>query len=82
MQPGRYRFEGRVRTEGLNRGAVGLRISGDAEYQRLADAGEWRELTHEFEVKEPGRDVNLICEFDAYAGTAWFELDSLLVRKL
>jgi hypothetical protein len=81
LQPGRYRFEGRVRTEGLNRGTVGLRISGEPEYRRLADAIEWQEVAHEFEVKEPGRDVDLVCEFDAYAGTAWFDLNSLFVRK-
>jgi len=81
LQPGRYRFEGRVRTEGVSQGAVGLRISGDPEYRRLTDAREWQELIHEFEVKERGRDVNLICEFDAHTGTAWFALDSLVVRK-
>ena len=48
---------------------------------RLADASEWQELTHEFEVKEGGRDVDLVCESDAYAGTAWFDLNSLFVRK-
>ena len=81
LKPGRYRFEGRVRTDGVVGGA-GLRISGDPRNIRLAGQNAWQSLQHEFRVDQSGGDVDLVCECDATAGDVWFELDSLRVRKL
>ena len=82
LKPGLYRFEGRVRTEGINGGGTGLRISGDTRNMRLAGQNPWRSLQHDFEVREGAGDVELVCEFDAREGEAWFDLDSLRVRQL
>jgi len=81
LKPGRYRFEGRLRTEGVT-GGTGLRISGDTRNMRLSGQNSWRGLQHEFRVEEGAGDVELVCEFDARAGESWFELESLCVRKL
>jgi len=81
LKPGRYRFEGQVRTDGLSGGA-GLRISGDTRNMRLSGQNPWRNLRHEFTVEEGSGDVELVCEFDALAGEAWYDLESLRVRKL
>ena len=80
LKPGRYRFEGRVRTEGLTGGA-GLRISGDNRNMRISGQNPWRNLQHDFTVLDGSGDVELVCEFDAINGEAWYDLESLRVRK-
>ena len=83
LRPGRYRFEGEVRTTGISGGGAGLRISGDTRNMRLAGQNPWRSMQHEFMVEEQeGGDVELVCEFDAVQGDAWYELNSLRVRRL
>jgi hypothetical protein len=83
LEPGRYRFEGRARTDGVGAaGGVGLRISGTRS-TRLAASDEDRTLLRfAFAVDEPLAEVELICEFQAGDGEAWFEEQSLrLVRE-
>jgi len=80
LKAGLYRFEGQVRTDGLSGGA-GLRISGDTRNMRLSGQNPWRGLQHDFAMEEAGGDIELVCEFDALAGEAWYDLESLHVRK-
>ena len=82
LKAGHYRFEGLVRTDGIRNGGTGLRISGDTRNMRLAGSNPWRALQHEFEVKDEGGDVELVCEFHALEGETWFDLESLRVRRL
>jgi len=83
LKAGSYRLEGRVRTLGVNGGGAGLRISGDTRNMRMAGQNPWRELQHDFIVEEQeGGDIELVCEFDALQGEAWYDLQSLRVRKL
>jgi hypothetical protein len=80
LKPGRYRFEGRVRTEGVAGGA-GLRISGSTRNIRISGQNPWRSLQHDFLVEEGSGDIELVCEFDALNGEAWYDLESLRVRR-
>jgi len=86
---GSYRFEGAVRTAGVqpmaygrNKGA-GLRVSAARQavpHQMLGDSA-WKDLKVEFDLTEPETDVELLCELRASAGEAWFDVESLrLVR--
>ena len=85
LPKGRYRFEGRIRTQpaqaGQGVGAV-LRISGARQYQMVqSDNNNWVLGSYEFEVHEQIADVELICEVQGL-GSAWFDIGSLRVVKL
>jgi hypothetical protein len=82
LAQGRYRFEGLLRLEEVSGGSAGLRISGDTNNRRLSGTSSWRPLTHEFEVKDPIADIELVCEFHAVQGEVWFDLSSLKLRRL
>jgi hypothetical protein len=82
LKPGRYRFEGLVRTEGITNGYTGLRISGDQRNLRIAGRNPWLGLQHDFVVQEEAGDVDLVCEFYAQDGEVWFDLASLRMRRL
>ncbi len=87
LEPGRYRFEGNVRTLAVvptpseaGEGA-GLRISGASRDKLNSAVGDtpWRKLSYDFET--PGGEVILIAELRATRGNAWFHTQSLkLVR--
>ena len=83
LAQGEYRFEGRVRTQGLSpNGGVALRISrGERRYLRTPE-GEWTPVSFAFSVEEIQADVQVVCDFEASAGQAAFEVDSLrLIRE-
>src|SRR5207244_2302671 len=83
---GKYRFEGMCRAvgvaapDGANTGA-GLRISGGQRQNRLVGDSGWQKIEFDIEVTEPARDVVLVCELRASKGEAWFDFESLKVRK-
>jgi hypothetical protein len=81
LDPGQYRFEGRVRTEDAGgSGSVRLRISGSQSERHSDTDGEWSLLSYTFEADEPV--VVLVCEFEGRRGQAWFDAASLrLVRE-
>jgi hypothetical protein len=87
---GRYRFEGAVRCTnvlplryGRNQGA-GLRVSGvrNAQPYRLIGNAEWTDHAVEFEVNAAEQEIELICELRARAGEAWYDRESLRVRRI
>ncbi|MBI2948095.1 MAG: CotH kinase family protein [Verrucomicrobia bacterium] len=84
LPAGRYRFEGRARTSGVgNTGGICLRISGEQrpDIWRPSDQG-WMALRYEIVVREPEREVELLCELKAARGEAWFDEGSLrLIRE-
>jgi len=84
LNPGRYRFEGQVRTGGIaTNGYADLRISGDTRSLRVTGTNPWQALQHVFLVdEEPGTDVELVCELNAPEGEVWFDLESLRLRRL
>lgn len=95
LAPGRYRFEGRVRTRelvptslGRRQGAT-LRIAGhDASEGALLGTCGWTPQSVVLDVPQatgaPAAmvDVELRCEVRARSGEAWFDGDSLIVRRV
>ena len=83
LEAGRYRFEARVRAQGVEatRGdsgeGVGVRISGASRIDKNAIAGNapWGSVAYEFETD--GGDVVLVAELRATKGEAWFEKGSM-----
>jgi spore coat protein H len=96
VPPGRYRFEARVRTAGvellledikdgqvLKGEGAGIRISRAKQTRPNKVLGDapWQTLGYEFEVTQQPFEVELICELRAAAGEAWFDVDSLRLKK-
>ena len=86
LDPGVYRFEGRIKTAGVtgyesSRGqGAGLRISGLRRPNRLIGDADWKTVTYDFST--PGlQEVELICELTAFRGEAWFDIASLKLIK-
>ncbi|MHA3770366.1 CotH kinase family protein [Verrucomicrobiota bacterium sgz303538] len=87
LEPGKYRFEGKVRTtgviptEGGSGSGAGLRISGGTRSGENALKGDtsWKQVTFEFDA--PGGDVVLVAELRATKGEVWFDREAFqLVR--
>ena len=83
LKPGRYQFQGLVRTRGLLNGGAGLRISGDTRNRRIARDAPWTSLSHDFVLEEGAGDVELVGELRSYqgGGEVWFDLESLKLRR-
>jgi len=88
LEAGHYRFEGRVKTQGVvldeadRRAGVGLRISGQRFTQKLVGNTDWMTVGFEFDALEDSAEVELVCELCATKGEVWFDLESLrLVRQ-
>jgi hypothetical protein len=84
LKRGWYRFEGFARVNELTSGSARLRISGDTRSVGIggSNVSGWRPLSHVFEVRETGMDIELVCELNAYGGDVWFDLGSLRVRRI
>jgi len=49
---------------------------------RLTGTADWTDVSYEIELREPVADLEVLCELNADAGEAWFDLKSLrLARK-
>jgi hypothetical protein len=90
LPPGRYRFEGKLRTVdiaplafGRNHGAA-LRVAnvGMANVPRWTNTKGWEQAAVTFAITEPEREIDLICELRAERGQAFFALDSLRLVRL
>jgi spore coat protein CotH len=89
LEPGRYRFEGRVRVVGFkplpfgkHQGAS-LRVLGRPVMSEfVTDGASWRSAAVEFEVGSDRETSELVCEFRASGGEVWFDLGSLHLVKL
>lgn len=82
LDPGRYRFQGRVMTQGIGSGGgVGLRISGVRAGRSLVEDGVWTDLSFTFFVEDTESEVELIAELGAPEGEAIFEFGSLRLVK-
>jgi spore coat protein H len=87
LEEGEYRLVGKVKIEdaafgpGVTRGGVTLRISGERKARMLTEAADWTAIQYDFPVTGIA-DVELLCEFRASKGKAWFDIESLkLIRK-
>jgi hypothetical protein len=74
LAPGKYRFEATLRTEGVEpiideKGTgAGIRISGGTRTNTLTADSAWEKVSHEFEVTDTVRDVELVIELRAKRG--------------
>ncbi|MFO1077521.1 MAG: CotH kinase family protein [Planctomycetota bacterium] len=90
LRKGRYQLTGSARCAGVEglrnddgslHGGVRLAV-GDGASEKLYGDRDWTALACEFEVAEFQRVVELRLELKAHAGTAWFRVDSLRLRRL
>jgi hypothetical protein len=93
LDAGTYILEGRVRTAGVTamtndvtppKGiGAGLRLSRATQPRKNQVVGDspWQKLEYEFPVAAGPDEISLICELRAAQGEAWFDLDSLKLRK-
>ena len=83
LAAGRYRFEAKMKTLGVEGDGAGLRISGkDPVVEWARGSSDWRAVHYEFEVPEDGGEVVLVAELRGRKGEARFALDSLRLVRL
>jgi hypothetical protein len=90
LDPGRYRFEGMVKTKGVvalpdgNFHGARLMISGPiaAPARSILGDKEWTLLQVEFETGEHPSPLELQCSLRAAEGQVWFDSDSLRIVRL
>jgi len=87
LDPGKYRFEGKVKVPEVvpaNQRDIGamLRVSGTKVIPQVRGAADWRLVSHEFEVQFPSDQVELVCELACLVGEAWFDANSMRLVRL
>jgi hypothetical protein len=87
LPAGSYSFEGRIRVADVTAAAgaadqgAALRVSGGIVTNRLVKTAGWTAQRFEFQVSEPSREVVLVCELRGAGGEAWFDEESLALRR-
>ncbi|HWN93680.1 MAG TPA: CotH kinase family protein, partial [Methylomirabilota bacterium] len=87
---GRYLFQGKLKTEGVerlkfgkNHGAVlKVPIAPSARSEPVLGNQAWKTLRAPFEVAESEREVELVCELRAGKGTVWFDREALCLIRV
>ena len=89
LKPGRYRLEGRVKTEAVkelpfgNHSGVAFRILGTPfESKWLTGNSEWQDLIVDFQVQDSTQSVGLVFEMRASSGEAFVDCKSLQLNLL
>ena len=83
LPQGRYRFEAKMKTLGVEGDGAGLRISGkDPTGEWVSGNSDWRVVNYEFEVGEDRGEVVLVAELRGRKGEARFAVDSLRLVRL
>jgi spore coat protein H len=49
--------------------------------QRVTGDSDWTTVTHEFELRQPIADLDILCILSGSTGEAWFDLSSLKIRR-
>jgi hypothetical protein len=87
LDRGSYRFEARLKTQGvvLNpddpRAGAGLRVSRHRIGQKNTGDRDWLPASFDLEVRDEQTEVELICELRADQGAVSFDLNSLQIRR-
>ena len=88
LPKGNYRFEARIKTDSVipipedqGRGA-GIRRLQTGRSNELVGTNDWQMVTFDIAVPEDQRDVELVLELRARHGSAWFNRDSLRLRRV
>ncbi|HKQ38725.1 MAG TPA: CotH kinase family protein [Verrucomicrobiae bacterium] len=87
LDPGKYRFEGKVKVLEVlpaNRSDVGamLRVSGSKVVPQVRSASDWRPVSYDFVVQFPSDQVELVCELQCLVGETWFDAASMRLVRL
>jgi spore coat protein CotH len=89
LGPGQYRFEGKVRVQGVmiqegdQRAGAGLRVSQAPMQPHLTGSSAWTPYGYEFAVEDEATEVELICELTrTLQGEALFDANSLRLVRL
>ena len=88
LPKGSYRFEGVVRLEDVRTGpgdasgGVAMYARGLSFPERSLGSTDWMPLQTEFNVGTLFSQVDLICEYRAAQGSAWFDADTLKLVKV
>lgn len=88
LDPGTYRFEGKIRTRdvrlisGSGMVGAGLRISRGSIPQGLTGTVAWRDFVYPFLVQDGGSSVEFVCELNASKGEVWFDTGSLKIVRV
>jgi hypothetical protein len=79
---GSYRYEGTLRIAAPGPVTAMIRLSGPSSATTFGTATDWRTLPYNFQIRDEGNDVEFVCDFSGAEGEAWFDLNSLRVRRL
>jgi hypothetical protein len=88
LEQGRYKLEGKIKTQGIaadpgdSRGGAGFRTKSNRPEKYLLGDSDWKPIDFEFSVSDPLTEVQILCEFRGAEGEAWFDLDSLKVKRV
>jgi spore coat protein H len=86
LEPGTYRFEGKIRTRDVRADGEGtgaeLRISRGSVPEGLTGTSPWRDYIYPFLVQDNGAAVEFVCELSATKGEVWFDASSLRVVRV
>jgi len=87
LDRGKYRFEARLKTQGVvldvddPRAGAGLRISRHRIGQKNTGDRDWTPVTFDLEVRDEQSDVELVCALRADQGDVWFDAKSLRLSR-
>jgi hypothetical protein len=87
LEEGKYHLEGKVKTQGLvadigdSRGGAGFRTLKSRPENYVLGDSEWKPVEYDFTVNDPLTEIQILCEFRGIEGQAWFDLQSLRLRK-
>ena len=88
LEPGRYRLEGQMKTDGIvgdpgdSRAGAGLRSGNNRLGKYVLGTSDWRPVDYEFSAEGPLTEIQVYCEFRGGEGQAWFDLESLHLKRL
>ncbi len=88
LEPGRYRFSGKVRALGIvprdDSPVSGgfLRISRSRGGNGVLGDVDWTAVQQDFSIEETQREITLVCELHALKGEIWFDKESLRLERL
>jgi len=82
LRRGTYVLEASVRTADVSGVGACVRISGGQPERRLTGTNEPEVLRYQITVAEEWREVEFVLELRGTAGQAWFDRDSVLLRRV
>ena len=85
---GRYRLEGQIKTDGIvgdpgdPRAGAGFRTGNSRPEKYVLGSSDWKPIQCEFSINDPLAEIQVYCDFRGAEGQAWFDLESLHLKRL